>query len=111
MTFKSVVVRRPPGREGCLTSAVRLDPVAGDSRPLGPTFCSSFCSSTHNSDYICITPALVFVSLCQLGFTSVNWVCLSAITLAKSTIFFLVLVLVLPSRLPAPTRKTIDQGK
>jgi len=37
-------------------------------------------------------PALIFVSLCQLDFQSVNWVFLSAITLAKSLIFFVVLL-------------------
>eukprot|EP00092_Neocalanus_flemingeri_P013901 GFUD01014996.1.p1 GENE.GFUD01014996.1~~GFUD01014996.1.p1 ORF type:complete len:836 (-),score=188.93 GFUD01014996.1:75-2582(-) len=36
-------------------------------------------------------PALIFVSLCQLDFQSVNWVFLFAITLSKSLIFFLVL--------------------
>ena len=37
-------------------------------------------------------PALIFVSLCQLNFQSVNWVFLSAITLTKSFIFFVVLL-------------------
>jgi len=37
-------------------------------------------------------PALIFVSLCQLDFHSVNWVFLSAITLAKSLIFLVVLL-------------------
>ena len=37
-------------------------------------------------------PALVFGSLYKLDFTSVNWMFLGAITLAKSTIFFLVLL-------------------
>jgi len=36
-------------------------------------------------------PALIFVSLCQLDFQSVNWIFLLAITLAKSLIFFVVL--------------------
>ena len=50
-------------------------------------------------------PALVFVSLCQLDFTSVNWGFLSAITLAKSTIFFLVLLVGLFVHRPAdPSR-------
>jgi len=37
-------------------------------------------------------PALIFVSLCQLDFNSVNWVFLFSITLAKSIIFFIVLL-------------------
>ena len=37
-------------------------------------------------------PALIFVSLCQLDFQSVNWVFLASITLAKSIIFFIVLL-------------------
>ena len=37
-------------------------------------------------------PALIFVSLCQLDFHSVNWIFLSAITLTKSLIFFVVLL-------------------
>ena len=37
-------------------------------------------------------PALIFVSLCQLDFHSVNWVFLASIALAKSIIFFLVLL-------------------
>jgi len=37
-------------------------------------------------------PALIFVSLCQLDFKTVNWVFLLSITLAKSSIFFLVLL-------------------
>ena len=37
-------------------------------------------------------PALIFVSLCQLDFHSVNWIFLASITLAKSIIFFLVLL-------------------
>lgn len=36
-------------------------------------------------------PALIFVSMCQLDFSSVNWVFLGSITLAKSLIFFVVL--------------------
>ena len=36
-------------------------------------------------------PALIFVSMCQLDFSIVNWVFLASITLAKSIIFFAVL--------------------
>jgi len=37
-------------------------------------------------------PALIFVSLCQLDFSSVNWLFLAAIFIAKSTVFFSVLL-------------------
>lgn len=37
-------------------------------------------------------PALIFVSLCQLNFSSVNWLFLAAIFIAKSTVFFSVLL-------------------
>ena len=36
-------------------------------------------------------PALIFVSMCQLDFSSVNWVFLGSISLAKSLTFFVVL--------------------
>ena len=44
----------------------------GTFRPLGPLRLQ-LCISIHNSDYIYITPALVFVSLYQIDFTSINW--------------------------------------
>ena len=53
-------------------------------------------------------PALIFISLCQLDFTSVNWVFLGAITLAKSTVFFLVLLVGLFVHRPAdPSRSAL----
>ena len=53
-------------------------------------------------------PALIFISLCQLDFTSVNWVFLGAITLAKSTVFFLVLLVGLfVHRPPDPSRSAL----
>jgi len=53
-------------------------------------------------------PALIFVSLCQLDFTSVNWVFLGAITFAKSTVFFLVLLVGLFIHRPAnPSRSAL----
>lgn len=53
-------------------------------------------------------PALIFVSLCQLDFTSVNWVFLGAITFAKSTVFFLVLLVGLFTHRPAnPSRSAL----
>ena len=87
----SSVDPRPPGREGCLTCPALPDPAA-EYFPAAGSFLLQLCSSIHNSDYIYITPALVFVSLYQLAFTSIIWLYLSAITLAKSTIFFLVLL-------------------
>ena len=36
-------------------------------------------------------PALIFVSMCQLDFSIVNWTFLASITIAKSLIFFVVL--------------------
>ena len=37
-------------------------------------------------------PSLIFVSMCQLDFSIVNWTFLASITLAKSIIFFVVLL-------------------
>jgi len=36
-------------------------------------------------------PALIFVSLCQLNLTSVNWIFLAAVAIAKSIVFLIVL--------------------
>jgi len=53
-------------------------------------------------------PALIFVSLCQLDFQSVNWIFLFAITLAKSIIFFIVLFVGLFVHRPAdPARSAL----
>jgi predicted permease len=38
-------------------------------------------------------PALIFRTLCELNLTSVNWIFLSAILLAKATIFFSVMII------------------
>ena len=78
-------------REGCLTCPALPDPAAGYF-PAAGSFLLQLCSSIHYSDYVYITTALIFVSLYQLDFTSINWFHLPAITLAKSTIFFLVLL-------------------
>ena len=53
-------------------------------------------------------PALIFVSMCQLDFSSVNWVFLGSITLAKSVIFFIVLFVSLFLSQPAdPARSAL----
>ena len=78
-------------REGCLTCPALPDPAAGHF-PAAGSLLLQLCSSIHYSDYVYITTALIFVSLYQLDFTSINWFHLPAITLAKSTIFFLVLL-------------------
>ena len=82
---------RPPGREGCLTCPALPDPAAGYF-PAAGSFLLQLRSSIHNSDYVCITPALVFASLYLPAFSSINWFCLSAITLVKPTIFPVLLV-------------------
>ena len=64
----------------------------GIFRPAAGSCLLQLRSSIHNSDYVYITPSLVFASLYLPAFASINWFCLSAITLAKSTIFFPVLL-------------------